>query len=46
MTGAVEDDGSTSLPLPMDHVFYQFTPKERKMLYDYTVEVGSSHGWL
>ena len=47
MTGASEKDGSdrnqeTFLPLPMDHVFYKFTTNERRWLYDYTVQVGSS----
>lgn len=29
----------SSLPLPMDHVFYKFNASERRALYDYTVEV-------
>ena len=29
----------SSLPLPMDHVFYKFNTSERRALYDYTVEV-------
>lgn len=36
-TGTGENE--ISLPLPMDHVFYKFSRSERRMLYDYAVEV-------
>ena len=36
-TGSREE--VTSLPLPMDHVFYKFNTTERRTLYDYAVEV-------
>lgn len=29
-----------SVPLPPDHVIHQFTTSERRILYDYIVEVG------
>ena len=35
-TGHGEEE--TSLPLPMDYVFYKFKPSERRTLYDYAVE--------
>lgn len=31
-----------SWPLPMDQVFYKYSPSERRMLYDYAVEVSSA----
>lgn len=36
-TGSEEEE--TSLPLPMDHVFYKFSTSERRTLYDYAIEV-------
>ena len=33
-------DGDSALPLPMDHVRYTLSTEERKLLYDYVVEVG------
>lgn len=35
-----EDD--SALPLPMDHVRYTLSTEERRMMYDYVVEVSNS----
>ena len=35
-----EDD--SVLPLPMDHVRYTLSTEERRMMYDYVVEVSNS----
>lgn len=40
MTGVEGEAGEgPSLPLPMDQVFYKFSTNERRMMYDYAVEV-------
>ena len=45
--GLVEQQQQTSeddsvLPLPMDHVRYTLSTEERRMIYDYVVEVSDS----
>ena len=41
-TIAAEEEGPSlepALPLPMDHVFYKWTTTERRVMYDYVVQV-------
>ena len=43
-TGHGEEE--TSLPLPMDYIFYKFKPSERRTLYNYAVEASPMRSFL